>query len=805
LVLSQAIGEGLFYYKIYDESRGFLKGSASAVFHIITKMYVKFVHNVFVFEETVGKLASNRLGKFLTTPNKGANQTRIDNKEIQYLRSNTAIKSASVLALVTLIFVGVSFKKAMFWAPTLLMGLAGVAAPFLLNPARVNRRERVKDNWDNFKDICSAFWWGLEDNVESLQDRLIRKLPYAQNAEDNLQIQVLDMVDANLGKAFDKIPAGDRSKVFKEVFGADIGDTVLELTEYISLFHQTQGHYRRLYGRPVLPAIYKLLSYLTQKTRLDGTVEKQAFFNADKVNGTKILADLIAGDILEEVSLPGETSSTRVQLKQNGISRPSVIEGENFDNVWKTLTKPLPKYFEKGTVEKTKISKVGLNGDVILSELIKNGVLEDVSSTEVRLKGNLDKNEDKVREIAKDDFDKIWDILQQSQKSSRDGLAGYKEDLSGAFVISRILQIESIIGTILDPNNSNGVWREFSPTEVQIKPGTVLSEDGVRKIVVKGTFLNANLNADQIWEELTENGYIGPNDVILGGKLDGVKEYSDLVLPKRSAVEKEKIYDILKKTGKKDFVEIWAVLQIAMNNRLSAVKKHLEILKKVESLKEKIVRAEGKELKKVEDILKDPKATFKQLDEADRLLTELSWLPLDIQGRESKLVNFVMGLIGVDATLQAVTFYLLFPVLRLWDKVVASKSSKKDYEDSLKVPQSTIVPSSSSSGVDKAMGSVKGTASRMIQPVFEDSAVTTAQQIIDKAMQAGSHRDIAHRGGIDLSRTEVDVQSSGDRIQTAFDDPAMLRLLLNSDGLTPIIYDIKTMTPAMVNNFVGLN
>jgi hypothetical protein len=86
-----------------------------------------------------------------------------------------------------------------------------------------------------------------------------------------------------------------------------------------------------------------------------------------------------------------------------------------------------------------------------------------------------------------------------------------------------------------------------------------------------------------------------------------------------------------------------------------------------------------------------------------------------------------------------------------------------------------------------------------------------AQQIIgniypeDSLIQDWKPVNRVSTGGIDLGNTVVDVQSSGDFIQTAFNDPVMLRLLLNSDGLTPIIYDIKQMTPSMVNHFVGLN
>ena len=84
---------------------------------------------------------------------------------------------------------------------------------------------------------------------------------------------------------------------------------------------------------------------------------------------------------------------------------------------------------------------------------------------------------------------------------------------------------------------------------------------------------------------------------------------------------------------------------------------------------------------------------------------------------------------------------------------------------------------------------------------IEPSPVDMAMAIIN------SNQAVIARppGGIDLGRTVVNVQSSGDFIQTAFDDPAMLRLLLNSDGLVPIIYNIKTMTPSMVDHFVGVN
>ncbi len=75
----------------------------------------------------------------------------------------------------------------------------------------------------------------------------------------------------------------------------------------------------------------------------------------------------------------------------------------------------------------------------------------------------------------------------------------------------------------------------------------------------------------------------------------------------------------------------------------------------------------------------------------------------------------------------------------------------------------------------------------------------------DKAMLTAQPKEEATSGGIDLSKTTVNVVSLRGSIQIAFDDSDMLHLLLNADGLAPIIYDIKMMTPAMADHFVGLD
>jgi len=70
----------------------------------------------------------------------------------------------------------------------------------------------------------------------------------------------------------------------------------------------------------------------------------------------------------------------------------------------------------RGTIAKSKIFGVGSNGTVILDDLIKKEIVENTSATEVRLNPDLDTKESVVREIANGDFNRIWDILQQSPK-----------------------------------------------------------------------------------------------------------------------------------------------------------------------------------------------------------------------------------------------------------------------------------------------------------------------------------------------------------------------------------------------------
>jgi glycosyltransferase domain-containing protein len=66
------------------------------------------------------------------------------------------------------------------------------------------------------------------------------------------------------------------------------------------------------------------------------------------------------------------------------------------------------------TVSKSRFLELGPNGGKILDRLIEKGILEETFSTELRLKQKAGIKEEVIRDIAKNDFDDIWFILQHS-------------------------------------------------------------------------------------------------------------------------------------------------------------------------------------------------------------------------------------------------------------------------------------------------------------------------------------------------------------------------------------------------------
>lgn len=59
-------------------------------------------------------------------------------------------------------------------------------------------------------------------------------------------------------------------------------------------------------------------------------------------------------------------------------------------------------------------------------------------------------------------------------------------------------------------------------------------------------------------------------------------------------------------------------------------------------------------------------------------------------------------------------------------------------------------------------------------------------------------------GGINLGKTALNTASDGRGVKTAFSDPAMLQLLRNVQGLTPVIYKVEPATLPVINMLLGL-
>jgi twitching motility protein PilT len=68
-----------------------------------------------------------------------------------------------------------------------------------------------------------------------------------------------------------------------------------------------------------------------------------------------------------------------------------------------------------GTIEKAIFLKLGSNGMTIMNELIQFGILESSPTSYVRLRPNANLDEKVIRQIAKDDFEKVYNVLQETR------------------------------------------------------------------------------------------------------------------------------------------------------------------------------------------------------------------------------------------------------------------------------------------------------------------------------------------------------------------------------------------------------
>jgi len=65
------------------------------------------------------------------------------------------------------------------------------------------------------------------------------------------------------------------------------------------------------------------------------------------------------------------------------------------------------------TISKLRFLEAAANNQIILNELLQVGILEEASAMELRLKPNADLTQNIIKIVARDDYEKVWAILQE--------------------------------------------------------------------------------------------------------------------------------------------------------------------------------------------------------------------------------------------------------------------------------------------------------------------------------------------------------------------------------------------------------
>ncbi len=154
-VLSQAISYGSLFNYAYEKHQGMFKGLVSTISDIFTRNLWYFVHWIFVYEDAVGVLGTERLAKFDSNPAKGGTLKRDLRWQDIYLRSDYAVRQGALWLTVIVIFMGAHPYKFILWAFPILMFVAGLIGMFV-----VNEKEGIQDHWDTFIQIMKA-WFGV--------------------------------------------------------------------------------------------------------------------------------------------------------------------------------------------------------------------------------------------------------------------------------------------------------------------------------------------------------------------------------------------------------------------------------------------------------------------------------------------------------------------------------------------------------------------------------------------------------------------------------------------------------------------
>jgi hypothetical protein len=312
----------------------------------------------------------------------------------------------------------------------------------------------------------------IEDEVARLEEMTDLDFVEREIVESNTKVL------PNLKKILQGIEEQEedaKSGILKLIQQASKGDKTVqnEIYERFKLFIERKSKYYYLH-RLKRKNIKK--DYEKDKAKNDriGIVPISMFYKVDSKKSTVVEVLLKKGD-LKKVSLI-DVCLKKVDGKP--IRRPQELLDSKFDEIWDRLSDTkrrekdpyqsdlestgywtLVQIIHGGTIAKSNFNEIGSNGMIILNELLKNDIVEEIADKKVSLKVNLIHKENKVREIAKEDFDKTWELLLHSQewrKCKFSGITKYIEsriDESLKQFVNRVYQERDTTTSIGDFSN----------------------------------------------------------------------------------------------------------------------------------------------------------------------------------------------------------------------------------------------------------------------------------------------------------------------------------------------------------------
>jgi len=442
----------------------------------------------------------------------------------------------------------------------------------------------------------------------------------------------------------------------------------------------------------------------------------------------------------------------------------------------------------------TRFDTIGPNGRAYLSELINRGILQIVSSTEVSVNPDVRLDKKDIEAIAGPDSDKLSEILKKWQRGNNvkfdqtyfaslvpgfAGVCGYLYALSildilnvGLVYVLYVLQVSGLMSSFSYHEKIGQKTHWELPAKALTHVITALS--------LFGLVIGINQDGQGGWAVIggLVFTFMGLGTVIWHNQLRGSAKTSDRINKLRRVLSEISRTAWLSLLLQLPFVvvKIAGVLYVEIGTRTALIS-----LPNImwDSLTVAVLAGILIGVGKVKDLISGYRAN----NHYPRMLRDLNNAEgrLTLQEREKAedLLKEYRHDIGDKYWLKA-------------------KETRREFKQIINSSNNNPIPPPAMSPAlpegDDAM------VVRMAQQI-----TSNMYPLVDMAMEAPKFNNRLTKGGIDLGRTVVNVESSGDLIQTAFDDPAMLRLLLNSDGLTPIIYDVKVMTPSMVDHFVGLD